>query len=170
AQPSRQASKRIGAAAPPVVAVGDFNGDGKMDVVLARPFSHSILIFFGADGGILGAQTTYVIKGRVAGMATADFDRDGTSDLAVAAAGRIIILLAGKQMGFRRRQEIELPGVSTISAGDLNGDGKADLIASAGDPASIFVLWGSGDGTFSFPQPVSGAAMRLGPQASWLGR
>jgi FG-GAP-like repeat len=174
AQTASQALKEAqGTDAPVLVVVGDFNGDGKMDVALTRLFSNSISVFFGANEGGFKAQSAYSVNGTITGMAAGDFDRNGRSDLAVAAdTSRVIILLADGQIGFRPHQEISVPGVSTISAGDLNSNGKVDLVASGKDPASLLVLWGNGDGTFAFPQPLSGAAARsaatlLGEEADW---
>jgi hypothetical protein len=153
--------KPVQGRAAAVVVVGDFNGDGKMDVALARLFSNTISVFFGDSAGGFDSQTSYSIQGTLTGMAAGDFDRDGRSDLAVAAdSRRVLILLANGQSSFRQHQEITLPGVSTISAGDIDSNGNVDLVAGGREPASLVVLWGNGDGTFALPQPVSGTAAR----------
>ncbi len=170
--PWQSLERAQGTGAPVLVTVGDFNGDGKMEVALARPFSHSISLFFGSKEGGFEPQTSYSVPGTITGMAAADFDRDGRSDLAVAAdSRRVIILLADGNSIFRQHQEISVPGVSTISAADLNGNGTVDLLAGGHDPASLVVLWGKGDGTFTLSQPVNGARVRssaalLGAEAS----
>jgi FG-GAP-like repeat len=161
------------ATAPFIVVSGDFNGDGKVDLAMARLFSNSISIFFGATEGRFTPQVAYSLSGTITGMAAGDFDRDGKADLAVAAdTKRIIILLADKQTAFRQAQQIAVPHLSTISAGDLNGNGKVDLVASGDDSASIFVLWGNGDGSFALPQAASqesadSATLMLRDPAGW---
>jgi FG-GAP-like repeat len=165
--------KDMSLAAPLLVVPGDFNGDGKMDLAMARPFSHSISMFFGASEGQFAPQATYSVSGTITGLAAGDFDGDGRADLAVAADGsRIIVLLADERTAFRQGQEIAVPHVSTISAGDINGNGKVDLVASGDDSGAIFVLWGQGDGSFASPQPASpesvgSAALISGDSADW---
>jgi FG-GAP-like repeat len=161
--------KDVSLAAPLLVVPGDFNGDGKMDLAMARPFSHSISMFFRASEGQFAPEATFTVSGTITGLAAGDFDGDGRADLAVAADNsRIVVLLADEQTAFRQGQQIALPRVSTISAGDLNGNGKVDLVASGDDSGSLFVLWGKGDGSFASPQPANpesvGSAALLPPR------
>jgi len=172
----RQMSRGAMTPASVIVVAGDFNGDGKLDLAVAQPFSNSISIFFGSSDGHFASQGSYSIPGTITGMAAADFNRDGKVDLAVATdRNRITVLLADSQTAFRRGQEIPVPHVSTISAGDFNGNGKVDLVASGGDPSSFYVLWGQGDGSFASPEPASepsaaSAAAIVSSPVEWIER
>lgn len=94
-------------------------------------------------------------------LTTADLNGDGKPDLIIQDAtqdGTIRILLGNGDGTFRTRQTIALPGSSgsTITVGDVNGDGVPDLVLLVTGPAIITFL-GNGDGTFQ-PALLSAAA------------
>ncbi|WP_426954226.1 beta strand repeat-containing protein [Muricoccus radiodurans] len=90
-----------------VSSAGDLNGDGYDDLIVGA---------FSADpAGRVGAGSSYVLFGRADGFADIDL-----SGLTVAQGFRIDGAVAGDQSGF-----------SVSSAGDVNGDGFADLIIGA---------------------------------------
>jgi hypothetical protein len=71
---------------PAVVAVGDFNGDGKPDLALADTAFGVLSVYLGnGDGTFQGAQT--VATGIALGaLAVGDFNGDGNPDLVVGTA------------------------------------------------------------------------------------
>ena len=97
----------------------------------------------------------------------ADFNGDGAEDLVlVGAAGDVTVALSKGDGTFATPVPVNLPGplacdISYAAAGDLNGDGKADLLlpyagdqacgSGAGAPSGYFTLLGKGDGTFATP-------------------
>ena len=71
-------------AAPQSLAVGDFNGDGKLDLALAGgEFASAEVILWGAGDGTFNQLSTYNVGAYPVSVVAADFNLDGAPDLAV---------------------------------------------------------------------------------------
>jgi hypothetical protein len=77
------------------VAIGDFNGDGKLDLAVANLGSDNVSIRLGTGTGIFGAATNFATGSGPVSVAIRDFNGDGKLDLAVANffSGDVSILL-----------------------------------------------------------------------------
>src|SRR5262249_53871747 len=84
------------------VAVGDFNGDGKLDFVITNGNSNSVSILLGKGDGTFETNVDYPTGGQPISVAVGDFNGDGKLDLATAnqncstvpcGAGSISVLL-----------------------------------------------------------------------------
>jgi FG-GAP-like repeat/Abnormal spindle-like microcephaly-assoc'd, ASPM-SPD-2-Hydin len=141
------------------MAVGDFNGDGNLDIAVASgntitPATLSIFLGNG-DGTFTVGATLTGTSGDSNFIAVGDFNGDGALDLAVdrdcfsptGCNGNPSILLGNGDGTFRYASSAPGPGVVTMSVGDVNRDGKLDLVIDAG--TGIFILLANGDGTFS---------------------
>ncbi|WP_223644082.1 FG-GAP-like repeat-containing protein [Corallococcus sp. EGB] len=116
-------------------AVGDFDGDGRKDVVLADSYP-DVRLFW---GGSLTPESLR-LEGKPAGLASADFNGDGAADLAVGVHEKNAIALSLSGNGARGAAllaPVFVPptgstatgGVQDIIAGDLDEDGQEDLAA-----------------------------------------
>jgi hypothetical protein len=144
---------------PLQIIVADMNGDGNLDVVVSIP--GSVLLFLGNGDGTFQASIAIAEIAGTAAIAIADFNGDGLPDVAAVttAAGfnyLQITVLPGKGDGtFGTPQvtdsyyfyySLNVPGTAAIATGDINNDGKTDLLI-----AGAYVLGtcpGNGDGTF----------------------
>jgi hypothetical protein len=134
---------------PTGIAVGDFNGDGIVDVAAANTNSNSISVFTGKGDGTFNGQVTYAVQGASVDVIAADFNGDGKLDLATGYTGGSIAVLLGKGDG-TFQPFVNYSGAcctsSGLIAGDFNGDGKLDIAVTATNAFSV--LPGNGDGTF----------------------
>jgi hypothetical protein len=142
------------------VAVGDFNGDGKLDLAVGGEVNptFSITIALGNGDGTFSYKGSVATGGAFEVFAVGDFNGDGIPDLAVAnsAADIVTILLGNGDGTFTPSTAATSPTGSNpvaIAVADFNGDGIPDL-AIGNDPqdgssGSVTILLGNGDGTFT---------------------
>ncbi|MCA3358333.1 MAG: FG-GAP repeat protein [Roseomonas sp.] len=94
-----------------VASAGDVNGDGFVDIIIGAPFAYA------ANNATVKAGESYVVFGKASGWGA-------PVDLAAIAGGTGGFVLRGQD-------ENDYAGWSVASAGDVNGDGFADLIIGA---------------------------------------
>lgn len=147
------------------VAVGDFNGDGKLDLVAADESNNQIAVLLGNGDGTFKPAVSYPAGSAPYYIAVGDFNRDGKLDLAVANlnGNNVSVLLGNGDGSFPAAVNYSV-GTSPLSVavGDFNGDGKLDLVVANSGETDVSVLLGNGNGTFqaavnystgsSFPQ------------------
>lgn len=130
------------------LVVGDFHGDKKPDVAVIEEGigTGQVLIFLGNGDGTLQLAITSAGGPASSGVA-ADFNGDGKLDLALNDG----LVLLGDGDGTFQAPITAFSGGQALATGDLNGDGKADLVVVPSDNSSIQTLLGNGDGTFTSP-------------------
>jgi hypothetical protein len=139
---------------PSVVAVADFDGDGKKDIALAGG-AGSAQIVLGNGDGTLPQQVQYSLVGAPSAIAIADFNNDGKPDLvlpncsAQCQNATLSVLLGNGNGSFQPHKDSPVGGfASFITTGDFNGDGKQDVAVTNQQDAAITVILGNGDGSF----------------------
>ena len=131
------------------VSAADFNGDGKLDLVVTESNPDSVLVLLGNGNGTFQAGVNYAVGASPLSVAVGDFNRDGKLDLAVANGNNVSVLLGNGNGTFQASVNYAVgTGARSVSVGDFNGDGKLDLAVANVSSGNVSVLLGNGDGTF----------------------
>jgi Domain of unknown function (DUF4347)/FG-GAP-like repeat len=142
----------VGASICLSVAIGDFNGDGKADIVTANDANNNISVLLGTGTGSFGRATNFATGAFTKFVTIGDFNGDGKADIAATNSNpnNVSILLGEGTGGFRTASNFSV-GTSPagIALGDFNSDGKADLAIANNGSNNISVLLGTGTGSFS---------------------
>ena len=142
---------------PPIstggVAVGDFDGDGILDIVAVQTAgSTSTVYFLKGDGRAgFGFVSSLPASAPFSGSVAGDFDGDGKLDLAVSASGSDVWLYRGDgHGGFGLPYVLHTPlsTISRLATMDGDANGRADLIVSgsAGFGYSVLSTYTLGSG------------------------
>ena len=146
-------------------AVGDFNGDGKPDLVVANEGSNNVSVLLGNGDGSFKTAANFATDLGPLWVAVSDFNGDGYADLvaANAAAGSVSVFLGNGDGTFQPPVNYAA-GINpqSVAVADLNGDGSADIVVADAGSNSISVLLGNGAGTF---QPALTYAAGSNPQS-----
>src|SRR5438105_1336032 len=148
--------------APYVVAAGDFNRDGKMDLVAGDVEHNSLIMLLGNGDGTLKPAVTYQLDAAPYEIIVADFNRDGRLDLATANSSlstSFSILFGNGDGTFQSAINTTSDwgvgsGPYCISVGDFDRDGKLDILVT---DEYLTVLKGNGAGSF---KPLPGLYLR----------
>jgi hypothetical protein len=135
---------------PVALALADFNGDQKLDLVTVdqAPQGGLLSVLLGNGDGTFQTNVDYPISANCCSIAVADLNDDGKLDVAVPGLSFVSVLLGNGDGSFRPEVQYPVPGACGIAVGDLNGDGVPDLAVSPFNANFVSVLLGNGDGTF----------------------
>ena len=151
------------------IAVGDFNNDGKLDLI-TRPGlgAHGLYVSLGnGDGTFLPAYLVWAepisvfvpLLNGINSFAVGDFNNDGNLDVGINVNGARVDVLLGTGTGvFVPNGTVEIDqhqsggdGLGQIAAAKLSKNGHVDLVVGTGYGATLVILRGNGDGTFQSP-------------------
>jgi VCBS repeat protein len=162
---------------PVAVALGDFNGDGRLDLATANAASGNVSIRLGNGAGGFGALTNIAMAAAPQSVAIDDLNGDSKADLVVTVAflatNKVSVLLGNGAGGFGAATSFNV-GLypASVVIGDLNLDGKRDLVTANLNANTVSVLLGNGLGGFgaatSFPI-AAGALVGTGPRSLAIG-
>lgn len=156
---------------PSAVAVGDFNGDGRLDVAVG--FNPSELgVFFGDGVGHFVLNDTRGVDTQhswIKQIMAVDLVGNGLLDLVLVSgncdannAGLVYVFKndgTGKFFGAPAPPLLQGSCPNTVSIGDINTDGKPDIITTRGTPTggdrTLSVATGNGDTTFQPPSSLT---------------
>jgi len=142
---------------PNDICIGDFNGDGKLDLAIANHGVKYLTVLLGdGHGGFSpapGSPVKVLSRPHTHGVASGDFNRDGKLDLVTESWGenKVTVVFGDGRGGFAS------PGVQfgvgkmpyqRVRVADVNLDGNADILTTNLEGDSVTVLLGDGKGSF----------------------
>jgi hypothetical protein len=135
---------------PDNVAVGDFNHDGNLDVVVGD----AVTVFLGNGDGTLQSGTEYF--GAEGDVVVSDFNGDGNLDIATQEFPLGLAVFYGKGDGTFSNARLYSTGPNGLSpiAGDFNNDRKADVAFLSLDIGANIIL-NTGTASFSPASPLA---------------
>ncbi len=138
---------------------GDFNGDGKPDVVACGTAGVGVFpnVTFPGQAPMLGTAINTAVGYTPRDMVAADFNADGKMDVAITNnAADTINVLMGNGNGTFAAPATYAAGDAPVglAAGDLNGDVKADLVVANANSDSCSVYLNNGSGGLTGPVTV----------------
>jgi hypothetical protein len=142
---------------PYSVAIGDFNGDGKLDLAVANKNDNNLSILLGNGDGTFQQGGIFPTDSPIF-LTAADLNHDGKLDLVTGNnfSNHISVLLGNGDGTFQTAVNYPTNTETVgVAVGDFNKDGIPDLAAASQGAGEVYVLLGNGDGTF---QPAVGYA------------
>jgi hypothetical protein len=159
------------------VAIGDLNGDGKPDLVTVNHNDHDVSVAFAdGKGGFTRAASAFAVEPSPYPGTLGDTNGDGHLDIIEtstvrptrqgAPTGALTVLLGNGKGGFRGGPvPVRTPAPGFVTAADVNGDRKLDLVATHLERRELTILIGDGKGAF---QETTGSPFDLGHTAWYV--
>ena len=145
---------------PAAIASGDFNGDGKVDLVTANTTSNDVSVLLSNGDGTFQPAVSYPAPNG-GFLQVGDFNGDDKLDILVAsystssiAVSSVAVLLGNGDGTFQAEKitNIVNSNCRCLTAGDLNDDGRLDIIFPVTVPqlnnSAMAVMLANSDGTF----------------------
>lgn len=136
---------------PTACDVGDINGDGHLDVIVAYE-EQGELIWFENDGdGLFGEPQLIMLVNPLNSIHCEDFDNDEINDLLYYdGLTSEVVLALGTGNGEFEEGEIVMTDVNSngLEVADLDGDGNLDFVGPSSSTNYVGIAWGGVDGTF----------------------
>jgi hypothetical protein len=156
------------AGAPQAIGAGDFNKDGRVDlVVVGQQGGVSVLLGRGAGRFKPASGSPFVTGGWHSSVAIGDVNGDGRLDFVTnnsARAGSVSVLLGNGRGRFTEAPGSPVAvsdGPQSVAVADFNNDGKLDLAVTNWLSDNVSILLGNGNGGF---KPAHGSPIAVGQQ------
>ena len=168
--PPLRSSSSVG----PNLATGDFNRDGKSDLVVST--GGTVLTYLGKGDGTFTPGPSYATVNTDGFVSVSDLDGDGNPDIYIGEANgnfyfgddiNLSYALMGNGDGTFAGAPLSSGAYNGANLGDVNGDGIPDLISNVKDQFNqtlpTFTVWlGTGKGTFTSASTIVAPASFIG--------
>jgi FG-GAP-like repeat/FG-GAP repeat len=136
---------------PTAIAAGDFNNDGKLDVVVA---GSSVALLLGTGTGSFQPPIT-LSSSSARTVAAGDFNGDGNLDLAIGGySNEVLVALGNGDGAFGSFVSSPTPQPWAVYPGKFHNNGLTDLILVEMRSLHVYLLTSNGDGTFQQSSPI----------------
>ncbi len=154
---------------PSYIAVGNFNGDGNLDLAVANFGSNNLSILLGTGSGTFTAAPDVATGSGPVAIAVGDFNADGKSDLVVANYNsNTVQFYTGTGTGtFSNAIAVTSASGSipiSIAVADVNNDGNPDLAIAYRGTTQVRILFG-GSGNFGQGSGIGSFTIGSAPNA-----
>ncbi|OAB60060.1 hypothetical protein AY599_02935 [Leptolyngbya valderiana BDU 20041] len=160
------------------VATGDVSGDGRVDLISTNYFSDEVGTLLATGDGDFFIGGRYATGSRPVAVLAEDFDGDGVAEVAVATSdeqGEVLVFDArgGAHLaGFESLNGGQVEVGRAVAAGDISGDGLADIVV-ADHLDRLLVSLNAGGASFAYPWVVDigrgAAAIAVSPPSADAG-
>lgn len=148
---------------PTALAVGDFNGDGNQDVIVANRTifpGYATLLSGDGNGGFSSSQLQGLFDGSQfpESVAVGDFNGDGHLDFVTAnSASNNVTVVLGNGDGTFMSALTYGTGTAPVSVAvdDMDGDHNLDIVTANNGGNDVSILFGDGHGNFPANAPVN---------------
>ena len=154
---------------PSAVAVGDFNKDARLDIVVADWFTENVSVLLQYNRGALKHEMSYASGGgsRLTCFVVNDINNDNRQDMVVAnyATNNIGIFVGYGNGSFQSQTMINSDSYSqpsSVTVADFNNDSQVDIAIANHRAKTMDILIGNGNGTFA-KQLNRGIQLRAAP-------
>ncbi len=132
------------------IAVGDFNGDGNLDLIVANG-TNTFYEYLNNGKGSLHLQASFQTIAPIYSIVAADANHDGKIDLIWTGINdqKLFLYFGNGDNGFTVGPVSTLNIQGQLAIGDFDGDGKVDIVSQATQyGTSVQVAYGDGQGHF----------------------
>jgi hypothetical protein len=139
------------------VTAADVNGDGKIDLICVNHGGNTLTVLTNNGNGNFGSNATYAVGSRPVSVTAADVNGDGKVDLICVNYGDDTLSVLTNNGGGKftlastpNADAAPPMGTCSVTAADVNGDGKVDLICANVGYNTLTVLTNNGSGGFVY--------------------
>ncbi len=155
---------------PVALDFGDFNKDGKRDLVVANTSSNEVSVLLGKGDGTFQPATSIPSTVGPRAIAVADFDRDGSDDFAIALSmnSNVTVFYGNGQGGFTAGVQLSVSvSPSALAARDVTGDLLPDILVADQSSNVVSAFYSNGSQrTFNHDSRVDDITVSRGPMAA----